>query len=74
MPARLRPVKVASTLDTDLIPLAARREAAWVAEETAALRREAADILRRSRRYRDLRRRELLLQRRWYGAPAARDR
>jgi hypothetical protein len=35
------------------------------AEDTAALRREAAELLRRSRWYRDECRRELLLQRRW---------
>jgi hypothetical protein len=36
-----------------------------LAEETAALRREAAELLRRSRWYKDECRRELLLQRRW---------
>jgi hypothetical protein len=72
--ARLRPVDVASNTDPDLFPLTAQSDAARVAAETAALRREAADILRRSRRYHDLRRRELLLERRWYVAPAGRDR
>jgi hypothetical protein len=42
-------------------------------EDTAALRREAAELLLRSRWWRDERRRELLRERRWYGpAPAAR--
>jgi hypothetical protein len=43
-----------------------------VDEETAALRREAAEILRRSRWWRDERRRELLQGRRWYGTPGHR--
>jgi hypothetical protein len=43
-----------------------------VDEETAALRREAAAILGRSRWWRDECRRELLRDRRWYGTPADR--
>lgn len=70
-PPRLRPPRVASTADTNQLASAAQRDATRLAEETAALRREAADILRRSRSYRDLRRRELLLERRWYVAPQA---
>jgi hypothetical protein len=37
-------------------------------EQTAALRREAAELLRLGRRRRDQRMRELLLRRRWYCA------
>jgi hypothetical protein len=40
------------------------------AEDTAALRREAAELLSRSRWWRDDCRRELLLDRRWHGAPS----
>jgi hypothetical protein len=69
-PTRLRPAGVASITDTDPIPSAAQCEPTRSAEETAALRREAADILRRSRAYHDLRRRELLRERRWYIVPA----
>jgi hypothetical protein len=55
-------------MDTDAIPdfLAAHGMTRLPAEETAALRREAAELLRRSRWYRDECLRELLLQRRWY--------
>jgi hypothetical protein len=38
--------------------------------EEAALRREAAELLRRSRWYRDECCRELLLERRWFGVPS----
>jgi hypothetical protein len=41
------------------------------AEDTAALRRAAGELLRRSRWYTDDCRRELLLQHRWYGVPGA---
>jgi hypothetical protein len=44
-------------------------DATELAEETAALRREAAELLRRSRWYKDECRRELLLQRRWTRVP-----
>jgi hypothetical protein len=47
-------------------PATALREARQFDEETAALRREAAEILRGSRWWRDERRRELLRRRRWY--------
>jgi hypothetical protein len=61
-----------STPSTDLEAIwerpAAESDARRLAEETAALRREAADILRRSRSYRDECLREVLLRRRWYGA------
>jgi hypothetical protein len=51
---------------------AAQRETAQqLAEETAALRREAAELLSRSRWWRDECRRELLRSRRWYGARPA---
>jgi hypothetical protein len=47
---------------------AAQRETSeQLARETAELRREAADLLSRSRGWRDERRRELLRHRRWYG-------
>jgi hypothetical protein len=39
-------------------------------EETAALRREAVELLSRSRWWRDECRRELLRDRRWYGVPS----
>jgi hypothetical protein len=45
----------------------AQRDTAGLAAETAALRREAAEILGRSRWYSDDRLRELLLRRTWYG-------
>jgi hypothetical protein len=48
---------------------AAESDARRLAEETAMLRREAAAILRRSRSYGDEWVRELLLSRRWFGAP-----
>jgi hypothetical protein len=48
--------------------VAAQRDPAQLAAETAALRRQAAEILRRSRWYRDDCLRELLLERRWHGA------
>jgi hypothetical protein len=51
----------------------AQSHARRLAEENAALRREAADILSRSRWYRDDCLRELLLARRWYPAPARSD-
>jgi hypothetical protein len=55
--------------------LAAQRDAHRLSEETAALRREAADILARSRWWRDECVRELLLHRRWLGtAPEGGDR
>jgi hypothetical protein len=41
-------------------------DATQLHEEAAALRREAAEILARSRWWRDERRRELLRDRRWY--------
>jgi hypothetical protein len=49
---------------------AAPRDPAQLAAETAALRREAADFLSRSRWNRDDCLRELLRERRWYGVPA----
>jgi hypothetical protein len=50
---------------------AALQMAEETAQETAALRLEAAELLRRSRWYRDECRRDLLLQRRWHAVPAA---
>jgi hypothetical protein len=50
-----------------------RETAEQLAEETAALRREAAELLNRSRWWKDECRRELLLGRRWYGGRPARE-
>jgi hypothetical protein len=60
-----------SSFDADalLASLAAQRAiGAELADETAALRREAAELLRRSRWWRDECRRELLRRRRWHRA------
>jgi hypothetical protein len=67
--ATANPSAAATGAVRDLLP--ARTAAGRLGGETAALRREAAEIVRRSRWWRDECRRELLLQRRWYGAPAA---
>lgn len=53
---------------------AAQRDTAeQLARETAALRREAAELLSRSRWWRDECRRELLRCRRWYGVRPAQE-
>jgi hypothetical protein len=65
-----------SAAETDaLLTLhATQREVAeQLAEETAALRREAAELLSRSRWWREECRRELLRCRRWYGAASAQE-
>jgi hypothetical protein len=65
-----------SELDMDALRTlhAAQRETAdQLAQETAALRREAAELLSRSRWWRDECRRELLRCRRWYGVRSAQE-
>lgn len=57
---------MAATRDYFAAPL----DPAQLAAETAALRREAADFLRRSRWNRDDGLRELLRERHWYVVPA----
>jgi hypothetical protein len=53
--------------------LTAQAEAEQLRAKTAALRREAAEILSRSRVWRDQCRRELLRSRRWHGGSSLSD-
>jgi hypothetical protein len=57
----------------DAAVLTAQTEAEQLRAKTAALRREAAEILSRSRVWRDECRRELLRSRRWHGGSSMSD-